>query len=119
MRYENLRVDFIDRDFIDFTREEHEGNLLLVATDELINITNAIRKNQGNTDLVGVEYDNEVYYTFYLMFNTTEKTISIQAECNHGEKDDFVWYELPMNPREKVNVMFQLIGILAREIYNS
>lgn len=119
MRYANLTIDFVDRDFIDFTHEEHEGNLLLVATDELIAITNDIRKKLGYTDLVVADYDNEVYYSFLLTFNTTEKTIGIQAECNHGEKDDFVCYELPMNPKEKVHVMFKLIEALAREIYNS
>lgn len=57
-----------------------------METDELINLTNEIRKKQGNTDLVGIEYDNEVYYNFYLMFDTEKKSISIQAVCNYGEK---------------------------------
>lgn len=118
MRYENLIVDIFDRDFIDFTSEE-EGNVILCATDELIEITNNIRKEQGNDDLVGVEYDNDVYYNFYLIFNTTKKEISIQAVCNHGEKDDEVWYKLPMTIEEERNVMFALIKCLARELYNS
>ena len=119
MRYEKLEADFIDRDFLDFTNEEHEGNIVLCTTDELINITNQIRLEQGNTDLVGVDYDNEVYYNFYLMFDTRKKTVSIQAVSNYGEKDDEVYYELPMTEEEKVNVMFQLIGILAKELYEN
>ena len=79
MRYKNITTDFIDKDFLCFTNNEHEGNIVLAATDELIHLTNEIRKEQGNTDLVGVEYDNEVYYNFYLMFNTKKKTIGIQT----------------------------------------
>lgn len=119
MRYEKLEADFIDRDFLDFTNEEHEGNIVLCTTDELIDITNQIRFEQGNTDLVGVDYDNEVYYNFYLMFDTIKKTVSIQAVSNYGEKDDEVYYELPMTEEEKVNVMFQLIEMLAKELYEN
>ena len=119
MRYKNINADFIDTDFLCFTSDEHEGNIVLVATDELIDITNKIRLEQGNTDLVGLDYDNEVYYNFYLMFDTKKKSISIQAVSNYGEKDDEVYYELPMTEEEKVNVMFQLIGILAKELYEN
>lgn len=119
MRYEKLQIDFIDIDFLQFTDEEHEGDIVLCTTDELIDITNQIRLEQGNIDLVGIDYDNEVYYNFYLMFNTSKRKISIQAVSNYGEKDDEVWYELPMTEEEKVNVMFQLIDILAKTIYES
>lgn len=44
MRYQNLRADFIDRDFLDFTNGSSEGNIVLVTTDELVNITNDIRQ---------------------------------------------------------------------------
>ena len=118
MRYENIETDFVDHEFLCFTNEEHEGNIILVATDELIDITNKIRKQQGNTDLVGIEYENDVYYNFYLMFNTDKKTVSIQAVCNYGEKDDEVYYELPMTKEEKLNVIWKLINMLATEIYN-
>lgn len=119
MRYENLYIDFVDRDFLDFTNDEYEGNIVLCATDELIRLTNNIRKEQGNEDLVGVDYDNNVYYNFYLMFNTKEKEVSIQAVCNYGEKDDEVWYKLPMTTEEERNVMFVLIECLAKELYNN
>jgi len=55
MRYEKLYIDFVDRDFLDFTNDEYEGNIVLCATDELIRLTNNIRKEQGNEDLVGVD----------------------------------------------------------------
>ncbi len=119
MRYKDISADFIDRDFLCFTSNEHEGNIVLSPTDELVDLTNNIRKEQGNTDLVGIEYDNEVYYNFYLMFDTEKKSISIQAVCNYGEKDDEVYYELPMTEEEKENVKWKLINMLATEIYNS
>ena len=104
MRYENLKFDFVDRDFLCFTSDEHEGNIVLSATDELIDLTNKIREKHGNTDLVGIEYDNEVYYNFYLIFDTKKK-------------DDEVYYRLPMTEEEERNVIFQLIEILATELY--
>lgn len=119
MRYESLQIDIVDRDYLDFTSQEHEGNVVLCGTDELIDITNSIRKEQGNTDLAGWEYDNDVYYNFYLIYNTTKRKISIQAVCNYGEKDDLVCYELPMTEAEERNVMFVLIECLARELYNN
>lgn len=119
MRYEDLRVDIVDVDFLDLSSEEHVGNVVLYGTDELIEITNNIRKEQGNNDLVGVEYYNDVYYNFYLMFNMTKKEVSIQAVCNYGEKDDEVWYKLPMTMEEERNALFTLIGCLSETLYNS
>lgn len=117
MRYEKLEAEFVDRDFLQFASGEYEGDIVLYPTNELIDITNKIRLEQGNTDLVGPDYDNEVYYDFYLMFDTREKIVSIQAVSNYGKKDDRVFYGLPMTEEEKANVMFQLIGILAKELY--
>lgn len=119
MRYENLKVDFIDPDFLQFTDGEEEGDLVLSSTDELVDIVNGIRETKGYTDLVGLSRDNEVYYDFYLIFDISKRDISIQAKCNYGEKDDEVYYRLPMTLEEKENVMWHLIKVLAKEIYNS
>lgn len=119
MRYENIGTDFIDRDFLQFSSDEHEGNIALWTTDELIHITNNIRKKLGYTDLVGRNYKNEVYYNFYLLFDTKKQKLSIQAVCNYGEKDDEECYELPMTQEEKANIMWQFISMLATDIYNS
>ena len=119
MRYENLMIDTLDRDFLNFTNEEYEGNVVLIPIEELVTITNTIRKEQGNTDLVGSEYDNEVYYNFYLMFNALTRTIRIQAVCNYGEKDDEVWYQLPMTQEEERNTMFTLLRCFIKELYEN
>lgn len=119
MRYENIGTDFIDRDFLQFSSDAHEGNIALWTTNELIHITNNIRKKLGYTDLVGCNYKNEVYYNFYLLFDTKRQKLSIQAICNYGEKDDEACYELPMTQKEKTSVMWQLISMLAMYTYNS
>lgn len=118
MRYQNLEINDVDHDFLQFMSDEQEGNILLSATEELIDLANSVRKEAGNTDLVGSEFDDDVYYDFYLMFNTKNQDLSIQVMCNHGEKDDYVYYALPMTAEEKMAVIWQLIQILAKELYN-
>ena len=70
MRFENIELECLDTNL---GNGEYDGNYVVPATDELIEITNKIRERQGNTDLVGVEYDNDVYYTYYLYFNSDKK----------------------------------------------
>lgn len=118
MKYQKLEIESLDYDFLQFMNDEQEGNILLSATEELINLANNIREEAGNTDLVGSESDNNVYYDFYLMFNTKNQDLSIQVMVNHGEKDDYTYYSLPMSEEEKISVMWQLVQILSRELYN-
>lgn len=106
MRFENIELESLD---IGLGNGEYDGNYVIPATDELIDITNKIRKRQGNTDLVGVEYENDVYYTHYLYFNADKKEISLQVEVAHGEKDDFVFYEIELLPEEKEMLMWKVI----------
>lgn len=106
MRFENIKLESLD---IDLGNGANEGNYVIPATDELIEITNKIRKRQGNTDLVGVDYENDVYYTHYLYFNTDKKEISLQASVSYGEKDDYVWYTIELLPEEKEMLMWKVI----------
>lgn len=116
MRFEDITLE--DIDIIELGEKEYEANYLVPATDELIEITNKIRARQGNTDLAGINYDNDVYYTYYLIFNTDKKEISLQAEVAHGEKDDFVWYIIDLFPEEKEILMWKVIRKLLTEIEN-
>ena len=113
MRFENIKLESLD---IDLGNGENEGNYVIPATDELIEITNKIRKRQGNTDLVGVEYENDVYYTFYLNFNADKKEISLQAEVAHGEKDDYVFYAIDLFPEEKEMLLWKVVRELLIEL---
>lgn len=110
MRFVDIQLEELDLDY------ENTGTFYIPATDELVELTNNIRKRQDNTDLVGVEYDNDVYYNFYLMFDAPKQEIKLQASCNHGEKDDWVWYNIPLFPEEEKMLMFKVIGALVQEL---
>lgn len=111
MRYENLKFEYCEID---------DGilSLHIVATDELVDIVNNIREKNGNTDLVEIEYDNEVYYNFYLISYLKDRKISIISVCNNGEKDDCTCYEIPIGEDEKEIILFQLIKELSKSIDN-
>ena len=111
MRYENLK--FIDID-IDFINGINKVDWQIEATDELIEITNNIRKKKGCNELVEVGCDNDVYYNFYVVCSFGIHSMEILAICNHGELDDYTMYELPMTYEEKENIMFQLVGELIK-----
>ena len=116
MRFEDITLEDIDIIENGLGKNEYEANYLVSATDELIEVTNKIRAEQGNIDLVGVDYDNDVYYTYYLIFNADKKEISLQAEVAHGEKDDFVWYTIDLFPEEKEMLTWKIIKELLVEI---
>ena len=112
MRFENVELESLDTNLYG----EYDGNYVISATDELIEITNKIRERQGNTDLVGADYENDVYYTYYLCFNTDKKEITLQTEVSHGEKDDFVWYTIDLFPEEKEMLRWKVIRELLVEV---
>lgn len=115
MRFENIELESLDTDL---GNGEYEGNYCVPATEELIEITNKIRERQGNTDLVGIDYENDVYYTYYLYFNTSKKEISLQASVAYGEKDDYIWYTIWLLPEEKEMLMWKVIRELLVELEN-
>lgn len=118
MRYTNIEIDTIDRDYIYYAPKEFEGCVVVSGNDELIDIVNQIRKERGYTDLVTDDEDNDIYYDFYLVFNTLTKEIKIEAVANYTEKDDETTYVLPMTAEEERHVMFVLLEELAKYIYN-
>ena len=114
MRFENIKLESLD---LDTGNNILDGTYSVPATDELIEITNNIRKRKGNTDLVTVNDDNDVYYNFYLYFDVEKnKEIKLHAVCNYGEKDDNVWYEISLFPEEKEMLMFKIIKELVNEL---
>lgn len=115
MRFTNIQLESLDTDL---GNGEYDGNYCVPATDELIDITNAIRARQGNKDLVSVDCDNDVYYTYYLYFNADKKEIALQAEVAHGEKDDFVWYTIDLLPEEKEMLIWKVMRELLVELEN-
>ena len=110
MRFTNIQLEDLDLDY------ENTGTFYIPATDELVELTNNIRERQGNTDLVGVKYDNDVYYNFYLMFDVPKQEIKLQASSNLSEKDDWVMYDIQLFPEEERMLMFKVIEALVKEI---
>lgn len=115
MRFTNIELESLDANF---GSGEYDGSYCIPATEELIEITNKIRKRCGHTDLVGVGYDNDVYYTHYLIFNADKKEITLQATVAHGEKDDFVWYTIDLLPEEKEMLLWKVVRGLLVELEN-
>lgn len=111
MRFKNVVLLDIDLD------NENSGNYEVLATKELIEITNKIRERQGNTDLVGVDLDNDVYYTYYLWFDTNKQEITLQVSVSNGKKDDFACYMIDLFPEEKEMFLWKVVKTLLLENY--
>ena len=108
MRYKNLQIKITDKDFFEFHEYECKGQIHLYPTTELINITNNIRKLLGKKDLVGNNYNNDVYYEFYIYFNTKHRDMIITAICINGENDNQCHYKLPITRKESKNILVEL-----------
>ena len=115
MRFEKIILNSLDTNI---ANGEYSGNYIVPATDELIKITNKIREQQGNTDLVGIDYENDVYYTHYLCFDAEKREITLQAEVANGEKDDYTWYTIELLPEEKEMLIWKVIIELLVDIEN-
>ena len=85
------------------------------AAETIIVIASITTK--ANSDLINT--DNDVYYVFYLMFDAKNKEIKLEAQCNHGEQDDFVFYELPLALQDKEDITMWLIGQLSKDLFNN
>ncbi len=114
MRYQNLSIDSADLDLGDGAAN---GVFVVSPTDELIDVTNEIRTGKGYTDMAGKD-NSGVYYTFYLYFNADKKEIKLQAECNYGERDDEVRYDLQISAEEKESFMFLIIKYFTDKEWN-
>lgn len=108
MRFENIVLEELAID------DDNAGNFIVPATDELIKLINRSRRRSGFTDLVGSEYENDVYYNFYLIFDTDKREVKLQAVCNHGEKDDYMEYGIELFPEEERMLLFKIIKELTK-----
>lgn len=111
MRFKNVVLLDID------LNNENSGDYEVLATKELIEITNKIRERQGNTDLVGVDLDNDVYYTYYLCFDTNKQEISLNVSVANSKKDDFAYYVIDLFPEEKEMFLWKVVRELLVDNY--
>ena len=117
MLYENLKFAPSMPDWFSEEQGKMQGIVDVEANDELIEELNKIRKKYGYTDLVKSDLENDVWYSFTLVFELHRKDVRIAGFVNHGKEDDYRSYELPMNSEEKTNILFQLLNFLAREAW--
>lgn len=96
-------------------KECTKGNINVKESDEIIDIVNKIREVLGHKDLVGEQYNNDVYYQFYLMFNMKKHLIRLIATCNGGKDDDYVWYYLPLTKENITEILFSLCTFLTKK----
>ena len=71
--------------------------------DYWIHLADAIRGELGYEDLSDAP---EVYYNFYI--RVTEVDVMMEFVCNHGEKDDYAVYEIPLIEKEKNEILIKL-----------
>ena len=84
----------------DFT-DKDRFSLIALPNDYLIYLVDAIRNNLGYEDLFNAP---EVYYDFYLNVNDL-RDVSLNAICHHGEKDNYVTYEIPLTEDERITLL--------------
>ena len=100
-RYDNLQL----YELMDDDNGKISFNVL--TSDPLVKEMEKLRKEAGNTDFA--TEDNEVYYNFYLIIDIYKKIIQLTGVCNHGEKDDYQEYILPLTDKEeKIYFFWQL-----------
>lgn len=87
----------------------------VLSTDPLINEMEKLRKEAGNTDFATA--NNEIYYNFYLVIDIYKKIIQLIGVCNHGEKDDYQEYTLPLTDKEEKDLLFLAIEELKEIIF--
>lgn len=112
MRFKNISLLNID---LELGNGAPDGNFEVPATDELIDVVNAMRRRAGNIDIVTSEHKNDVYYNFYLYFNPIEKEINLFAICNHGKLDDYKQYDIQLFPDEERELLYKIIEALVGE----
>lgn len=96
---------------------EDELSFVVSTTDTLIAEVNQARQAKGYTDLVGADYENDVYYSFYLTVNMKSQKIELFASVAHGEKDDYAEYniELPKNNEVLLFLLWKVLADIVRE----
>ncbi len=110
MRFKDVVLEGIQLD------DDNSGNFYVPCTDDLIETMNDIRESRGNKDLVGVNYENDVWYNFFLIFVPAEKEIRLVGTANGSEKDDWISYDIGISSDEKELLMFKIIEALANEL---
>lgn len=84
------------------------SNFDVEPTTEMIHMLDKYREKTGHSDLVS-DANNDVYYTFYLEYDTKIQECNLYGIVNHSMKDDYMAYEFPMMQSEKTYLLFKVI----------
>lgn len=104
---------FTHLDIFDFIMDEDgKGSFNAVADDQLIDWIEGLRKAYGYTDFI--RYDNDVYYNFFVIFDTIKREVKLCGTANGTEQDDYAVYECKLNPEEKEHIIWLIIHELSK-----
>lgn len=92
--------------------EDGKGSFNAVADDQLIDWIEGLRKAYGYTDFI--RYDNDIYYNFFVIFDTIKKEVRLCGTANGTEQDDYFVYECKLNPEEKEYIIWLIIHELSK-----
>ncbi len=109
MRFEDIKLEELDLDI-------DSASYYASSSEDLVSWLNAKRKDCGQTDLVGWQHENDVWYNFYLIFYPYKKEIKLVGVVNESENDDYVNYECELTHKEKEMLMWKVIEDLFKEV---
>ena len=93
-----------------------EGSFSVVADNQVIDWIETLRKANGQEDFIADNnYENDIYYNFYVTFDFSKKEVKLIGVTNGTEKDDYVNYECQLTPEEKEFIMWLIIYELSKE----
>lgn len=99
---------FTNLDICDLIMDEDgKGSYYAVADDQLIDWIETLRKAKGYADFIN--YDNDIYYNFYVEFDFGKKEIKLVGIANNTELDDYENYECELTSKEKEFIMWLII----------
>lgn len=93
------------------------GSYYAVADEQLIDWIETLRKAKGYEDFIASNnYENDIYYDFYVIFDFDKKEIKLNGIAKETEKDDFAEYECELTSEEKEYIMWLIIYEMSKEM---
>lgn len=114
--YENLKFCPVDEDWLYLNNGKLGGTIDIEASEKLIRVLNEVRLEKGYKDIVDYNIENDVWYTFSIVFDEETGTLVLSGFVNRSEKDDYAIYALPMEEEDKADVKRQLEAFLTSNV---
>ena len=114
--YENLKFCPVDEDWLYSNNGKLGGTIDIEASGKLIRVLNEVRLEKGYKDIMDFNIENDVWYTFSIVFDEEAGTLALSGFVNRSEKDDYAIYALPMEEEDKLDVKRQLEAFLTSNV---